>query len=136
MSMNNLSTLLDKLLLNSSKKIKIKLLHEYFEQANSNDRGWTLSIITNSIKKKNIHLNDLKNLIKNKISPELFDLSYDYVGDIAETISLLWPKNKCSNLNLSLSDFMNNIFLLIIKKQYWKNLRIFSIHRLHLRSIQ
>ena len=61
MSMNNFSTLLDKLLLNSSKKIKIKLLYEYFEQANSNDRGWTLSIITNSIKKKNIHL-DLFNL--------------------------------------------------------------------------
>ena len=58
MSMNNFSTLLDKLLLNSSKKIKIKLLYEYFEQANSNDRGWTLSIITNTIKKKNIHLNE------------------------------------------------------------------------------
>ena len=34
MSMNNLSILLDNLLLNSSKKIKIKLLNEYFEQAN------------------------------------------------------------------------------------------------------
>ena len=116
MSMNNLSILLDKLLLNSSKKIKIRLLNEYFEQANSNDRGWTLSIITNSIKKKNIHLNDLKNLIKNKISPELFELSYDYVGDIAETISLLWPKNKSPNLNLNLSDFMNNIFFIDDKK--------------------
>ncbi|MEL0125422.1 MAG: hypothetical protein VW827_07160, partial [Alphaproteobacteria bacterium] len=114
--MNNLSILLDKLLLNSSKKIKIKLLNEYFEQANSNDRGWTLSIITNSIKKKNIHLNDLKNLIKNKIPPELFELSYDYVGDIAETISLLWPKNKSPNLNLNLSDFMNNIFFIDDKK--------------------
>ena len=116
MSMNNLSILLDNLLINSSKKIKIKLLNEYFEQANYNDRGWALSIITNSIKKKNIHLNDLKNLIKNKISPELFELSYDYVGDIAETISLLWPKNKPTNLNLNLSDFMNNIFFIDDKK--------------------
>ena len=116
MSMNNLSILLDNLLLNSSKKIKIRLLNEYFEQANSNDRGWTLSIITNSIKKKNIHLNDLKNLIKNKIPSELFELSYDYVGDIAETISLLWPKNKSPNFNLKLSDFMNNIFFIDDKK--------------------
>ena len=43
--------------------------------------------------KKNLTLGDLKILIKQKIAPELFDLSYDYVGDLAETISLLWPKN-------------------------------------------
>ena len=46
----------------------------------------------------------------------MFELSYDYVGDIAETISLLWPKNKSPNLKLNLSDFMNNIFFINDKK--------------------
>ena len=43
---------------------------------------------TNAIKAR-----DIKDLIKKKISDDLFNHSYEYVGDLAETFSLLWPKN-------------------------------------------
>ena len=33
-------------------------------------------------------------MIKDKISNDLFSYSYDYVGDLYETFSLLWPKEK------------------------------------------
>ena len=40
----------------------------------------------------------------------MFLYSYDYVGDLAETVSLLWPKNDNKKLHShSLSLFMNNL---------------------------
>ena len=33
----------------------------------------------------------LRGLIEDRVDPVLFGYSYDYVGDLAETISLLWP---------------------------------------------
>ena len=30
-------------------------------------------------------------LISGRTDPELFALSYDYVGDLSETIALMWP---------------------------------------------
>ena len=38
-------------------------------------------------------------MIKEKISNDLFSYSYDYVGDLAETFSLLWPKRKKNQKN-------------------------------------
>ena len=35
----------------------------------------------------------VKNLLKEKIDEDLFLYSYDYVGDLAETFSLLWPSD-------------------------------------------
>ena len=41
-------------------------------------------------------------MIIEEVDPELFDLSYDYVGDLAETIALIWPyKQKGSVPKLS-----------------------------------
>ena len=110
MSMSDFPNLLEQLLLNSSKKIKINLLNDFFKSVSLSDRGWALSILSDSIKKKNLTLGDLKILIKQKIAPELFDLSYDYVGDLAETISLLWPKNDSTFTKFDLSKFMENTF--------------------------
>ena len=40
----------------------------------------------------------------------MFLYSYDYVGDLAETFSLLWPSDKDKIINsYSLSSFMNNL---------------------------
>ena len=112
--MSDFPNLLEQLLLNSSKKIKINLLNDFFKSVSLSDRGWALSILSDSIKKKNLTLGDLKILIKQKIAPELFDLSYDYVGDLAETISLLWPKNDSTFTKFDLSKFMENTLRLQI----------------------
>ena len=40
----------------------------------------------------------------------MFLYSYDYVGDLAETVSLLWPRNQIKKLHsYSLSSFMNDL---------------------------
>ena len=73
---------------------KIELLVEYYKQTNDPDRGFAVALITNSLKLSSISSTNLKQIIKSKVDPILFDLSYDYVGDMAETISLLWPFKK------------------------------------------
>ena len=50
--MSDFPNLLEQLLLNSSKKIKINLLNDFFKSVSLSDRGWALSILSDSIKKK------------------------------------------------------------------------------------
>ena len=125
--MNNFSQLLDNLLLNSSRNKKINLLYDFFKNSNRKNKGWALSILTNSIKEKSLKVNDIKNLIKKKIAPELFELSYDYVGDLAETISLLWPKKKKKLIDIELSEFMEDIIFIEDKNEIIERIqRIFD----------
>ena len=47
----------------------------------------------------------LRELVYEQVDQHLFDYSYDYVGDLAETISLIWPtKKEGKSQNLSTSD--------------------------------
>ena len=56
---------------------------------------------------KLIKANDIKIMIKRKVSEDLFSYSYDYVGDLAETFSLCGPKVK--KKNQFLFSFMKSI---------------------------
>ena len=50
----------------------------------------------------------------------MFLYSYDYVGDLAETFSLLWPSDKDKIINFySLSSFMSNLIKKKIKMIYF-----------------
>ena len=107
MRMIEFSNLLDNLLLNSSKKNQdfIKLL--YFSV--SKNKIWALSILSKSFATKLIKVREIKELLK-KVDEDMFLYSYDYVGDLAETFSLLWPSDKDKIINsYSLSSFMNNL---------------------------
>ena len=108
--MIDFSNLLDGLLLNSSKKKKIKILSNYFQSQPHENKIWALSILSKSFINKLIKVKDIKNLLKEKIDEELFLYSYDYVGDLAETFSLLWPSDNSKKLNShSLGFFMSNL---------------------------
>ena len=106
MKMNNFSTLLFELLLSSSKKKKVDLLYNFFSSSEIEDKGWAFCILSNRFEKKFINSKDLKELVTKKISKSLFDYSYDYVGDLAETISLLWNSKRDFNQTISLSTLM------------------------------
>ena len=93
MRMNNFSQLLNDLLLTSSKKKKIILIYKYFKKSRLEDKAWALSILLNSFERKFLSSKDLKEMITERVGNTLFKYSYDYVGDLAETISLLWESN-------------------------------------------
>ena len=92
--MEKFARLLENIIYSPSRNRKIELLVEYYKQTNDPDRGFAVALITNSLKLSSIRSTNLKQIIKSKVDPILFDLSYDYVGDMAETISLLWPFKK------------------------------------------
>ena len=96
--MRDFSELIDKLLLTSSRNRKIDILRDYFKNTADPDRGFTLAIITNSLELKNIPISKIKEIVRDSVDAELFALSYDYVGDLAETISLIWPLKQNGNL--------------------------------------
>ncbi|MFL2799923.1 MAG: hypothetical protein ACJZ8K_00525 [Paracoccaceae bacterium] len=92
--MKAFSNLLSDLILTSSRNRKLSLLAEYFRATPDPDRGYALGALTGSLNFKNIKASFFKELIKEKQDAYLFDLSYDYVGDLAETVSLLWDQKK------------------------------------------
>ena len=96
--MRSFSELINKLLLTSSRNRKVDVLCDYFKNTPDPDRGFTLAIITNSLEIKNIPISKIKEIVRETVDEELFALSYDYVGDLAETISLIWPNKENGNL--------------------------------------
>ena len=106
MRMIKFSKLLDELLITPSTNQKVVLLTNYFKEVEQSDRGWALSILSGQVNRRGLTSNDLRGLIEEKVPKRLFEYSYDYVGDLAETISLLWPKNDPKKLVIKLTDLM------------------------------
>ena len=92
--MNEFAKLLEDLIFSPSRKKKISLIVNYFKNTFDTEKGYALSILTSNFKFLKIRNIDLKKMVYSRIDRELFDLSYDYVGDTAETISLIWRKSK------------------------------------------
>ena len=108
--MKTFSSLLEKLLFTPSRNRKKSALKEYIANTPDPDRGYALAAITGDFKVKNITASFYHELIKDQVDYELFKMSYDYVGDLAETISLIWPiKSVKIQDELSLHAFINLI---------------------------
>ncbi len=100
--MKKFSSLLHNLILTPSRNNKINLLKDYFSELDIN-KAYALSILSDQLSFQFIKASKLRELVYKKVDKNLFDFSYDYVGDLAETISLIWPKsNKTKSQNLSL----------------------------------
>ena len=92
--MKKFAELLENLIYSPSTNKKIDLLEAYFKANDTLENGYALSILSSSYKIKFIRVGELKNLMYSRFDRKLFELSYDYVGDLAETISLFWNSNK------------------------------------------
>ena len=109
--MKKFSDLFNKLLLTPSRNRKIEILSNYFQNTPDPDRGFALAVLTGNLELKNISISKIKEIVCKKIDAELFALSYDYVGDLAETISLIWPHKKDGELG-NITDIINNLYKL------------------------
>ena len=88
--MKAFATLLDRLVLTPSRNGKLKLLADYFRDTPDPDRGYGLAALAGALDLKNVKPAMLRDLVLERMDPVLFQYSYDYVGDLAETISLVW----------------------------------------------
>ena len=88
--MKPFATLLDRLVLTPSRNGKLKLLADYFRDTPDPDRGYGLAALAGTLDLKGIKPALLRELVLERLDPVLFQYSYDYVGDLAETIALVW----------------------------------------------
>lgn len=89
--MKQFAVLLEKLLLTTARNQKIEYMIGYFRDAPDPDRGYALAVLTEALSLQNVKSAFLRDMVLQKVDSELFAMSYDYVGDLAETIALIWP---------------------------------------------
>ncbi|KHK89587.1 cisplatin damage response ATP-dependent DNA ligase [Novosphingobium malaysiense] len=91
--MEAFARLLDALVYTRSRNAKLKLLADYLHDTPDPDRGWALAALTDGLDFPAVKSSTIRNLMSERIDPVLWTLSRDYVGDSAETASLLWPES-------------------------------------------
>jgi DNA ligase-1 len=89
--MKKFAQLLELLALTPSRNRKIEAMTQYFASTPDPDRGYALAILTGALTFKNVKPAVLRDVVTAEVDPYLFGLSYDYVGDLGETVALIWP---------------------------------------------
>jgi DNA ligase 1 len=89
--MNRFAELLDRLAYEPARNAKLRLMTEYFRSTADPERGWALAALTGALSFPHAKPGLIRNLIAERTDPVLFELSYDYVGDLSETVALMWP---------------------------------------------
>src|SRR5690606_18443339 len=88
---NRFAALLDRLAYEPRRNAKLTLMADYFRDTPDPERGWALAALTGALSFKHAKPNLVRTLIGERTDPYLFQLSRDYVGDMAETVALMWP---------------------------------------------
>jgi DNA ligase 1 len=83
--------LLERLLFTPARNAKVALLRRYFATQPDPDRGVGLAAITGELSFTAAKPGLIRELAVTRTDPVLFQWSYDYVGDLAETVALMWP---------------------------------------------
>jgi DNA ligase 1 len=91
--MNRFAELLDRLAYEPGRNNKLRLISAYFREVGDPDRGYALAALTGALSFKHAKPGLIRDLIADRTDPVLFALSYDYVGDLSETVALMWPKS-------------------------------------------
>ena len=90
--MRAFSQLLDGLVYTRSRNAKLKLIVDYLRRTPDPDRGWAMAALTGEIDLPGVKAAAIKAIVEERVDPVLFGMSRDFVGDLAETAALLWPK--------------------------------------------
>jgi DNA ligase 1 len=89
--MNRFAELLDRLAYEHGRNNKLRLMTEYFRTTPDPERGYALASLAGALSFQFAKPGMIRALIAERTDPVLFALSHDYVGDLSETIALMWP---------------------------------------------
>ena len=89
--MEDFAALIDALVYTRSRNEKLRLIGEYLKRTPDPDRGWALAALSDGLDFPAVKSSTIRTLLKDRVDPVLWTLSRDFVGDTAETASLLWP---------------------------------------------
>src|SRR6201996_7196471 len=89
--------LLDRLSLTASRNAKLTLVRDHLRDTPDPDRGWALAALTGELRFDAAKPAFIRKAVEARMDPVLFAWSYDYVGDLAETVALVWPAKPGAN---------------------------------------
>jgi DNA ligase-1 len=105
--MRAFAELLDRLSLTGSRNAKLTLVRDYLKATPDPDRGWALAALTGDLSFSAAKPAFIRKAVEERMDPQLFWWSYDYVGDLAETVALVWPARPGANREPELSEVVD-----------------------------
>jgi DNA ligase-1 len=97
--MNKFAELLDRLAYEPGRNNKLRLIADYLRTTPDPERGFALAALTGALSFQHAKAGVIRALIAERTDPVLFELSYDYVGDLSETVALMWPDDPAKRPN-------------------------------------
>jgi DNA ligase-1 len=107
--MQAFAQLLDSLSFEPARNGKLRLIEAYLRTAPDPDRGWALAALTDGLDFPAAKPALLRGFGQEKIGEVLFALSYDYVGDLAETLALIWGNGPAAGPPPTLSEIVETL---------------------------
>ena len=102
--METFSNLLEQLYYTAGTKAKAQLIADYITNTPDPDRGWAIAAMAGTLRFDFFKRNTVKKLITEHTDPALFAMSYDYVGEVSETVAHLWPHSEPTDSLPSLTE--------------------------------
>jgi DNA ligase-1 len=105
--MRGFANLLDRLAFTPQRNGKLTLMRDYLRDTQDPERGWVLAALSGALSFDAAKPGFIRKAIEARMDETLFALSYDYVGDLAETVALVWPAKPGANREPDLSEVVD-----------------------------
>jgi DNA ligase-1 len=105
--MRAFARLLDRLSLTQGRNAKLTLVRDFLRETPDPDRGWALAALTGALSFNEAKPAAIRKAVESRMDPVLFGWSYDFVGDLAETVALVWPATPGANREPELSEVVD-----------------------------
>jgi len=105
--MRGFANLLDRLAFTPQRNGKLTLLRDFMRDTPDPERGWALASLAGELTFDAAKPAFIRKAVEARMDPALFAMSYDYVGDLAETVALVWPAKPGANREPDLSEVVD-----------------------------
>jgi len=104
------ATMLENLVFSPGRNAKLAHLVAWLRSNSGDSRGFGVAAVTGDLSLPHVKGKMIRDLAASASDETLFALSYDFVGDLAETVSLLWPQDHSHNdTDFALGDIVRQI---------------------------
>ena len=109
--MREFSQLLDALVYTRSRLAKLKLIGDYLKRTPDPNRGIALAALTGTLDIPAVKSAVIRGLASERVDPLLLRMSHNYVGDLAETVSLLWeaPEGEIDDGSIGIAEAVERL---------------------------
>ena len=90
--MQAFAALLDRLYYTHANSAKAAILADYLRRTPDPDRGFAVGVIAGTLSLELFKRALVRDLVAERVDPVLLAMSYDYVGEMSETVAHIWPR--------------------------------------------